>query len=83
MRSCDAAVGRRLTPRRTPLRTIRGTTRAIPWVLLATLQLLVAAGTAHAQREDYERPPIDYLNAEVNDPVAQLARRIERGETKL
>lgn len=83
MRSCDAAVGRRLTPRKTPLRTIRGTTRAIPWVLLATLQLLVAAGTAHAQREDYERPPIDYLNAEVNDPVAQLARRIERGETKL
>lgn len=32
---------------------------------------------------DFERPPIDYLNAEVHDPVAELARRVESGETKL
>jgi hypothetical protein len=32
---------------------------------------------------DFERPPIDYLNAEVNDPVAKLAKRIEAGEVAL
>ena len=32
---------------------------------------------------DYERPPIDYLNAEVHDPVAELARRVESGELQL
>lgn len=83
MRSCDAAVGRRLLTRGTTRAIIWGTKRASLLVLAATLQLMVAAGTADAQRDDYERPPIDYLNAEVNDPVARLARRIERGETKL
>ncbi|EMI52205.1 hypothetical protein [Rhodopirellula sallentina] len=36
-----------------------------------------------AQYDSYERPPIDYLNAEVHDPVARLAERIKSGETKL
>tara|TARA_R110002072_G_scaffold74260_1_gene175983 strand:+ start:57157 stop:58494 length:1338 start_codon:yes stop_codon:yes gene_type:complete len=40
------------------------------------------ASSASAQ-PDFERPPIDYLNAEVNDPVAKLAKRIEAGEVAL
>jgi len=34
-------------------------------------------------RGHYERPPIDYLNTEVHDPVAQLARRLEEGNARL
>lgn len=99
MRSCDAAVGRRLAPRMTTWAMTWGTMRAMIWgttramvsvptratllLLVATLQVLIGTGLAHAQREDYELPPIDYLNAEVDDPVARLAKRIERGETKL
>ena len=37
---------------------------------------------AHGQ-VDYERPPIDYLEAAVHDPVAQLQERLERGEVQL
>jgi len=32
---------------------------------------------------DYERPPIDYLNAAVHDPVAQLQERLEQGAERL
>ncbi|TWU46738.1 hypothetical protein [Rubripirellula reticaptiva] len=32
---------------------------------------------------DYERPPIDYLNAEVHDPCAILAKKLESGKVKL
>lgn len=32
---------------------------------------------------DFERPPIDYLNAEVHDPVGELSRRVQSGETEL
>jgi hypothetical protein len=32
---------------------------------------------------DFERKPIDYLDAEVHDPVAKLAAKIESGELKL
>ncbi len=32
---------------------------------------------------DYELPPIDYLEAAVHDPVAQLTERLERGEVSL
>ncbi|MGB7342754.1 MAG: hypothetical protein WBD20_00930 [Pirellulaceae bacterium] len=38
---------------------------------------------ATAQRNGFEQPPIDYLNAPVNDPVAQLAAKVEAGETEL
>ncbi len=55
-------------------------------LLTVTLCLLVgltAAPHAHAQRNGFEQPPIDYLNAPVNDPVAQLAAKIQSGDTKL
>lgn len=36
-----------------------------------------------AQSAGYERPPIDYLNAEVHDPVAKLAAKLDAGEIEL
>ncbi|TWU02555.1 hypothetical protein [Stieleria varia] len=38
---------------------------------------------ANAQQADFERPPIDYLNAKVNDPVARLAEKIAAGSVTL
>ena len=32
---------------------------------------------------EFERPPIDYTRADVHDPIAQLQRAIDRGETRL
>lgn len=56
--------------------------------MLATIALAVSASlatpaTVRAQSSTFEQPPIDYLNAPVNDPVAQLAERISAGTTKL
>ena len=54
-------------------------------VLLA-LTLLIATVTARdvaAQTASFERPPIDYLNAPVTDPVAKLIAKIESGESQL
>ena len=50
--------------------------------------LMIVIGTAGslpaaAQSGTFEGPVIDYLNAEVNDPVAQLAAKIEAGEQTL
>lgn len=36
-----------------------------------------------AQRDSFEGPPINYSNAEVHDPVSELARAVESGETTL
>ncbi|MDA8744369.1 hypothetical protein N9N28_07045 [Rubripirellula amarantea] len=54
--------------------------RLIP---LALLVLLPASSSAVHAQGDYERPPIDYLNAEVHDPCAVLAKKLESGEVKL
>lgn len=40
-------------------------------------------GSAFAQSAAFERPPIDYLNAPVDDAVARLSRQLERGEVVL
>jgi len=50
--------------------------------LLAFLGMFLSADLV-AQRASYEREPIDYLNAEVSDPVAQLAEQLESGEVTL
>lgn len=50
------------------------------WLLCVCMCLWCTLALAQG---DYERPPIDYFNAEVNDPVALLARRLESGETTL
>ena len=51
------------------------------------LMLAVAIGAWFCPQvpaqSDFERPPIDYRNAEVHDPVAQLGAKIESGELKL
>jgi hypothetical protein len=39
--------------------------------------------TARADDSVYERPPIDYLNATAQDPVAHLADKIKRGKLTL
>ena len=36
-----------------------------------------------AQQGNFERPPINYLDAEVTDPVAQLAKKLESGQAEL
>lgn len=55
---------------------------------LATVAFVFTAATfgvsqLHAQSSTFEQPPIDYLNAPVNDPVAQLAARIAAGKSEL
>jgi len=53
-------------------------------VIAAVLPMLLGlVSSAHAQRDDYSGPPINYLTAEVNDPVTKLARRLETGEADL
>ena len=48
------------------------------------VSLIVLPGlSANSQITQFERPPIDYHNAPVNDAVAQLAKRLASGETKL
>ncbi len=52
----------------------------------AALAVLLAAPltTRLAQAElPYEEPPINYLTAEDDNPVSQLARRLEQGELRL
>lgn len=43
----------------------------------------IDVGGAYSQIASYERPPIDYLNAEVHDPVARLHQKLVSGEVKL
>lgn len=43
----------------------------------------IDAGGAYSQIASYERPPIDYLNAGVHDPVARLHQKLVSGEVKL
>lgn len=50
--------------------------------LALVLVTLTLASTATAQ-DDYERTPIDYLTAEVNDPVARLNRKLQSGDISL
>ncbi len=49
--------------------------------------IVMATGAAPravtAQVEDYERAPIHYSQTAANDPIAQLIKRIERGEAAL
>src|SRR5215213_6093820 len=49
------------------------------YIILLTMLLIAPA--ARAEDADYERAPINYSASTPNDPVAQLIKRIERGET--
>lgn len=54
-------------------------------VFLMALGVVTDWGTrpAHAQRDGFEHPPIDYLNTEVHDRVAELSRKMQAGEAEL
>ena len=47
------------------------------------LGAVVPCQTADAQRNGFEHPPIDYLNAIVHDRVAVLAKKLRAGEVDL
>jgi len=51
--------------------------------LLLTIGLSGLLGKTSAQTATFEQPPIDYLNAEVNDRVAKLAKQIHEGSVQL
>ncbi len=50
-------------------------------VFLLTASMRLAS--VQAQTADYERPPIDYLNATASDPVSALAKELQSGAAKL
>ena len=52
-----------------------------PFVLILAIASLVSS--ALAEEADYERAPIEYSKATPNDPVAQLIKRLERGEASI
>jgi hypothetical protein len=52
-------------------------------IYVAAVGLLLGTPVCGFSQMEYERPPIDYLNTEVHDPVAQLASRIESGQAEL
>jgi len=45
--------------------------------------MLVASLSLFAQQDGFERPPIDYMNTEVHDPVAVLSAKLKAGEVSL
>lgn len=51
--------------------------------LIAVVVIWFAFVSTVAAQGDFEQPPIDYLNAEVNDAVAVLNRKLETGDAKL
>ena len=52
-------------------------------VLVAAVATTFCVSDSFAQQGNFEREPINYLDAEVNDPVAQLSKKLESGETTL
>jgi len=71
-------------------RTMVGVGRVSPawrcgpvWAFLCGCLLSGGPLPVAAQVANYERPPIDYLNAEVHDPVARLNRKLADGQLTL
>ncbi|QDV43193.1 hypothetical protein Enr13x_30480 [Stieleria neptunia] len=52
-------------------------------VLITVFTTTFCVTESSAQQGNFEREPINYLDAEVNDPVAQLSQKLESGETTL
>lgn len=56
----------------------------LPPIASCALALSIASGLLPAQFDAiYNSPPIRYGDSEASDPVAELARRIESGDTTL
>ncbi len=60
---------------------MRCRTSTLSW--FCSLITLVASLPLFAQQDGFERPPIDYMNTEVHDPVAVLAAKLQAGEVSL
>jgi hypothetical protein len=56
---------------------------AVAWGFVAMGCFALLAAPLRAQDADYERPPIDYLHATADDPVARLQKRLDSGELEL
>lgn len=54
----------------------------LPLLILLCIGLRWESSAA-AQRSSYESPPIDYIKAAVDDPVARLAAQLESGQVDL
>jgi len=54
-----------------------------PTIACAALLTCLTLPAGFSQTASFERPPIDYLNAEVHDDVAALAEKIAAGEVEL
>lgn len=52
-------------------------------LLVAVLLTLLGGRVVQAQRDGFEHPPINYLNTEVHDRVAELSRKMQSGEATL
>ena len=57
--------------------------RKSAWAVLGLMVALAATATVRGDDTSYEGPPIDYLSAPVNDRVARLQRRLEKGQVQL
>ncbi len=57
--------------------------RKLALTALATFGMVLVGLRLSAQQDSFERPPIDYLNADVHDPVSELASKLESGDKKL
>lgn len=53
------------------------------WIACATIALILSPRLLSAQTEPYAGEPINYMSADVHDPVAELARAIAAGEKQL
>jgi hypothetical protein len=51
--------------------------------VLTAISVMVGSSCSWAQIATFEGPPIDYHVADVTDPVARLAKRLDAGELKL
>ncbi|QEG41461.1 hypothetical protein [Roseimaritima ulvae] len=59
------------------------TARSFFRLTLVVLFATAGRGLASAQSASFELPPVDYLEAEVHDAVAELARQVASGEVEL
>lgn len=53
------------------------------WVVVLASVVVGAGGELRGQDSGFERPPIDYLTAPVDDPIARLQARLSAGEARL
>ena len=61
-------------------------TQSVPMIFAHISLMLVALSASSktfSQNPSFERPPIDYHNAETLDPISQLAVKVQTGDVEL